>query len=76
LVSLSSLLEYFGAIPIDERVVIDGRFVSAAGVTAGIDGAREWLQLARRSSGSEIQLHIHAPEPPTVVRQQAHRLRF
>src|ERR1022692_2888668 len=33
------LLEYFGAIPTDERVVVDGKHVSAAGVTAGIDGA-------------------------------------
>src|SRR6266481_7564638 len=28
------LLKYFGAIPIDERVVMDGRMISAAGVTA------------------------------------------
>jgi cyclohexyl-isocyanide hydratase len=33
------LLEYFGAIPTDERVIVDGKHVSAAGVTAGIDGA-------------------------------------
>ena len=29
------LLPYFGAIPIDERVVVDGAWVFAAGVTAG-----------------------------------------
>jgi cyclohexyl-isocyanide hydratase len=29
----------FGAIPVNERVVVDGKFVFAAGVTAGIDGA-------------------------------------
>jgi transcriptional regulator GlxA family with amidase domain len=33
------LLKYFGATPVDERVVIDGSLVSTAGVTAGIDGA-------------------------------------
>jgi len=33
------LLSYFGAIPVDERVVLDGNLISAAGVTAGIDGA-------------------------------------
>ena len=33
------LLPLFGAAPVDERVVIDGNLVSAAGVTAGIDGA-------------------------------------
>jgi cyclohexyl-isocyanide hydratase len=33
------LLGHFGAIPVDERVVVDGNWVFAAGVTAGIDGA-------------------------------------
>ena len=33
------LLPWFGAIPVDERVVVDGDFIFAAGVTAGIDGA-------------------------------------
>jgi len=31
------LLEHFGAIPTKARVVVDGRHLSAAGVTAGID---------------------------------------
>src|ERR1035441_10008881 len=68
------LLEYFGAIPTDERIVVDSRsrerkgavIVSAAGVTAGIDGA---LRLASRLRGDlvaqQIQLAIeYAPEPP------------
>lgn len=60
------LLPYFGAIPIDERVVVDGAWVFAAGVTAGIDGA---LRLAAELRGEEaaqtIQLHmVYAPEPP------------
>ena len=60
------LLPYFGAIPVDERVVVDGNWVFAAGVTAGIDGA---LTLAARLRGIEaaqaIQLYmVYAPEPP------------
>jgi cyclohexyl-isocyanide hydratase len=60
------LLPFFGAIPVNERVVVDGAWVFAAGVTAGIDGA---LRLAAELRGDEaaqtIQLHIaYAPEPP------------
>src|SRR5262249_20051644 len=33
------LLPLFGATPVNERVVVDGDWVFAAGVTAGIDGA-------------------------------------
>ena len=60
------LLPYFGAIPVNERVVVDGAWVFAAGVTAGIDGA---LRLADELRGGEaakaIQLHmVYAPEPP------------
>ena len=60
------LLPWFGAVPVDERVVIDGDWIFAAGVTAGIDGA---LRLAAELRGDEvaqaIQLHIaYAPEPP------------
>jgi len=31
------LLPFFGAVPVNERVVIDGSYVFAAGVTAGIE---------------------------------------
>ncbi|MBD3887544.1 DJ-1/PfpI family protein [Phormidium tenue FACHB-886] len=60
------LLEYFGAAPIDARVVIDGKFVSAAGVTAGIDGALRVAALLRGDCiAQEIQLLMqYAPEPP------------
>ncbi len=59
-------LPFFGAIPVNERVVVDGDWVFAAGVTAGIDGA---LQLAAELRGEEaaqlIQLYMaYAPEPP------------
>ena len=60
------LLPYFGAILVNRRVVVDGAWVFAAGVTAGIDGA---LRLAAELRGDEvaqaIQLDMaYAPEPP------------
>ena len=62
----SILLPLFGAIAVNERVVIDGNWIFAAGVTAGIDGA---LRLASILRGDEvaqsIQLYMaYAPEPP------------
>ena len=60
------LLRFFGAIPVNQRVVVDGSWVFAAGVTAGIDGA---LRLAAELRGDDaaraVQLHmVYAPEPP------------
>ena len=60
------LLPFFGAVPVNERVVVDGAWVFAAGVTAGIDGA---FRLAAELRGDEtaqaIQLQMaYAPEPP------------
>jgi cyclohexyl-isocyanide hydratase len=60
------LLPFFGAIPITERVVVDGKYVFTAGVTAGIDGA---LAVAAGLRGDEVaqarQLRLqYAPEPP------------
>ena len=60
------LLPLFGAIPVNERVVVDGNWVFAAGATAGIDGA---LRLAAELRGDDaaraIQLYMaYAPEPP------------
>jgi transcriptional regulator GlxA family with amidase domain len=59
-------LAAFGAIPTKERVVIDGHYVTAAGVSAGVDMA---LTLAGRLVGDDVaqtvQLIIeYAPEPP------------
>lgn len=61
-----SQLSALGAIPSDERVVMDGKYVTAAGVSAGIDMA---LSLADSIAGSElaqaIQLLIeYDPQPP------------
>jgi len=60
------LLREFGAIPVNERVVMDGSLVTAAGVTAGIDGALKITSLLREErAAQDIQLYIqYAPEPP------------
>lgn len=60
------LLEYYGAIPVNERVVIDGKHVSAAGVTSGIDGAlRVAALLQGEAVARRIQLMLeYAPLPP------------
>ena len=60
------LLPLFGAVPVDKRVVMDGKWVFAAGVTAGMDGT---LRLAAGLFGDalaqRIQLYMaYAPEPP------------
>ena len=59
------LLPYFGATPVEERVVVDGNLVCAAGVTAGIDGALRVAALLRGDEAAEtIQLYMqYAPEP-------------
>jgi len=59
-------LAEFGVQVSDERYVIDGKFATSAGVTAGIDLA---LELVRRTHGEEaaqqIQLQIeYDPKPP------------
>lgn len=59
-------LAKFGATPVSERVVIDGKVITAAGVSAGIDMA---LRLAARCAGDTvaqaIQLGIeYDPQPP------------
>jgi transcriptional regulator GlxA family with amidase domain len=59
-------LRRLGAVPQQERYVFDGKYVTAAGVSAGIDMA---LALAGRIAGDEeaqrIQLRIeYDPQPP------------
>jgi len=60
------LLPLFGAIPVNERVVVDGNMIFAAGVTAGIDGAlRVAAELRGIETAQAIQLYMqYAPEPP------------
>jgi cyclohexyl-isocyanide hydratase len=64
--SAHHLLPYFGATAINERVVIDGNWVFAAGVTAGIDGALRVAALLRGEKVAQIiQLGMaYAPDPP------------
>ena len=62
----SDLLESLGATYTEERVVIEGKIITAAGVSAGIDMA---LTLAAKIAGDEIaqaiQLGIeYDPQPP------------
>jgi transcriptional regulator GlxA family with amidase domain len=59
-------LRAFGATPVQQRVVFDGKYVTAAGVSAGIDMA---LALAGQLAGTEtaqaIQLGLeYDPQPP------------
>src|SRR6202012_4877313 len=49
------LLPFFGATPVNQRVVLDGSCFFAAGVTAGIDGA---LQLAAELRGVDTAQSI------------------
>jgi cyclohexyl-isocyanide hydratase len=60
------MLAAFGAIPVAERVVIDGNVITGGGVTAGIDFA---LRVAAEAFGEDlaksIQLGIeYDPHPP------------
>ncbi|MGK5680891.1 DJ-1/PfpI family protein [Actinoplanes sp. URMC 104] len=59
-------LAALGAVPTPSRVVVDGKYATAAGVSAGLDLA---LTLAARLAGPElaqiVQLALeYAPEPP------------
>ncbi len=77
-------LKLLGAIPVAEKVVVDGDIVTGAGVTSGVDFA---LKLAAILEGEqtarEIQLGIeYDPEPPfnsgspkTAARDMVDRLR-
>jgi transcriptional regulator GlxA family with amidase domain len=55
-----------GAIPVDERVVVDGRYVTAAGVSAGIDmGLTLVAQIGGVEAAQSRQLSMeYAPAPP------------
>ena len=62
--SAHHLLPYFGANPVDARVVVGDRHISAAGVTAGLDGALRLVSLVRNERlAHDIQLSIeYSPE--------------
>ncbi|EIC82603.1 DJ-1/PfpI family protein [Serratia sp. M24T3] len=58
-------LAWFGAIPVSERVVRDGKFISGGGVTAGIDFALTLVaELEDEDAAQRIQLGLeYAPAP-------------
>jgi cyclohexyl-isocyanide hydratase len=60
------VLPLYGAIPSKDRVVIDGKFVSAGGVTSGIDGSLVVVSLLRGDTvAMELQLYMnYDPKPP------------
>jgi cyclohexyl-isocyanide hydratase len=59
-------LALLGAIPVAERVVIDGPIVTGGGVTAGIDFGLKLAAILRgESEGRRIQLELeYSPQPP------------
>ncbi len=53
------VLPYYGAIPTNERVVMDGAMISTGGVTAGIDGSLHVVSLLRGlTAAEEVQLYM------------------
>lgn len=60
------VLPLLGAIPVHDRVVIDGNAIFAGGVTSGIDGALQLAALLRgEAAAQQIQLYMqYQPEPP------------
>ena len=63
--SARHLMRYYGAVLVDARVAVDGDLITAAGVTAGLDGALVLVSLLRGDAAAqEIQLAIeYAPDP-------------
>ena len=59
-------LARLGAIPVQARVVTDGKFTTGGGVTAGIDMALAVVsELFGREAAEAVQLNLeYAPEPP------------
>lgn len=60
------MLAQFGAVPVAERVVVDGNTITGGGVTAGIDfGLRVLAEIAGRPLAEAVQLGIeYDPHPP------------
>ncbi|GJF30645.1 glutamine amidotransferase [Kitasatospora sp. NE20-6] len=59
-------LAALGAVPVTERVVVDGRYATAAGVSAGIDlGLRLAARIAGERVAQAVQLGLeYDPQPP------------
>lgn len=63
--SARHLMRHYGAVVVGARVAVDGDLITAAGVTAGLDGALVLVSLLRGDAAAqEIQLAIeYAPDP-------------
>ena len=64
--SAMEFLPIFGAIPVEERVVVDGHIITAGGITAGMDfGLVIIAKLLGQETAEKIQLLMqYDPEPP------------
>lgn len=60
------MLAVLGAVPVSERVVVDGNLITGGGVTAGIDfGLKVAAEVAGEDVAKQIQLQIeYDPQPP------------
>jgi cyclohexyl-isocyanide hydratase len=60
------LLELYGALPVQQRVVVDGNRVTASGCTAGMDfGLQLAAMLRGETIAQQIQLRLeYSPAPP------------
>jgi len=63
--SARHLMQHYGAVLAEARVVVDGNLISAAGVTAGLDASLVLVSLLRGDAvAQEIQLALeYAPNP-------------
>jgi cyclohexyl-isocyanide hydratase len=59
-------LAAFGATPVDERVVRDGKFITGAGISAGLDSGLAVVEALRGRPYAEAQMlqAEYAPAPP------------
>ena len=64
--SAMEFLPLFGAIPVEERVVVDGHIITAGGITAGMDfGLVIIAKLLGQETAEKTQLLMqYDPEPP------------
>lgn len=60
------ILSHFGATPLDHRVVIDGKLITGAGVSAGLDFGLAVVEILRgRPYAEALMLQAeYSPEPP------------
>lgn len=59
-------LSAFGVTPVDQRVVIDGKFVTGAGISAGLDAGLAIVEVLRGRPYAQAQMlqAEYAPVPP------------